>query len=195
MPTQIEILLDKIKNLEDELVDELQKQQEEFSYEISKRRIYFEEKVIARHKRYVKQLFSYISDAKIKHILSVPFIWICIVPIVLMDITISLYQEICFPIYGIPKVKRQDYIVFDRQYLNYLNIIEKINCFYCSYANGLFGYFQEIAGRTEQFWCPIKHAKRIKSLHSRYQKFIDYGDAETYRAKIEKTRHDFKDIK
>lgn len=195
MPTQIEILLDKIKNMEDELVDELQKQQEEFSYEISKRRIYFEEKVIARHKRHVKQLFSYISDAKIKHILSVPFIWICIVPIVLMDITISLYQEICFPIYGIPKVKRQDYVVFDRQYLNYLNIIEKINCFYCSYANGLFGYFQEIAGRTEQFWCPIKHAKRIKSLHSRYQKFIDYGDAETYRVKIEKTRHDFKDIK
>jgi len=194
MPTQIEVLLDKMKDLEDELVDELQKQQEQFSYEILKRRVYFEEKVIIRHKEYAKQLFNYISDAKLKHILSVPFIWICIVPVALMDITISLYQAICFPIYGIPKVKRQDYIIFDRQYLNYLNIIEKINCAYCSYVNGLLGYFQEIAGRTEQFWCPIKHAKRIKSLHSRYQKFIDYGDAETYRSKVEIARHDFKDL-
>jgi len=193
MPTRLNVLLDKIKDLEDELVDELQKQ-EAFSYDIIKRRIHFEEKVSIRHKEYAKQLFIYITDAKIKHILSVPFIWICIVPVALTDITISIYQEVCFPIYGIPKVKRQDYIVFDRQYLNYLNIIEKINCGYCSYVNGLFGYMQEIAGRTEQFWCPIKHAKRIKSLHSRYQKFIDYGDAETYRAKVEITRHDFKDL-
>lgn len=194
MTTQLEVLLDKIKVLENELVDELQKQQEEFSYEIRKRRVYFEENVIIRHKEYAKQLLSYINDAKLKHIISTPFIWLCIFPVALMDITISLYQAICFPLYGIPKVKRQDYIVFDRQYLNYLNIIEKINCAYCSYVNGLFGYLQEIAGRTEQFWCPIKHAGRIKSLHSRYQKFIDYGDAKTYRSKVETTRHDFKDL-
>ncbi|MFA6051487.1 MAG: hypothetical protein WC762_02750 [Methylobacter sp.] len=194
MPTQLEVLLDKMKALEIELVEELQKQQEEFSYEIRKRRVYFEENVIIRHKEYAKQLFSYITDAPLKHIISTPFIWICIVPVALMDITISLYQAICFPLYGIPKVKRQDYIVFDRQYLHYLNLIEKINCAYCSYVNGLFGYLQEIAGRTEQFWCPIKHARRIKSLHSRYQKFIDYGDAESYRSKVEVARRDFKDL-
>jgi hypothetical protein len=58
----------------------------------------------------------------------------------------------------------------------------------------LFGYIQEIGGRTEQFWCPIKHAKRIKNLHSRYHKFIDYGDAKNYRSGIETIRHDFKDL-
>lgn len=194
MPTKLELLLDKIKALENELVDELQKQQEEFAYEVTKRRVYFEENVITRHKEYAKHLFKYIADAKLKHIISAPFIWMCIFPVILMDVTISLYQAVCFPIYGIPKVKRQDYIVFDRQYLNYLNLIEKINCAYCSYVNGLFGYLQEIAGRTEQFWCPVKHAKRIKSLHSRYQKFTDYGDAETYRSKLEVTRHDFNDL-
>lgn len=125
MPTQLEVLLDEMKALENELVDELQKQQEEFSYEITKRRVYFEDNVIIRYKEYAKQLFSYIAGAKLKHILSTPFIWICIFSVVLMDITISLYQAICFPIYGIQKVKRQDYIVFDRQYLNYLYIIEK----------------------------------------------------------------------
>lgn len=194
MPAKLELLLDKIKALENELVDELQKQQEEFAYEVTKRRVYFEENVITRHKEYAKHLFKYIADAKLKHIISAPFIWMCIFPVILMDVTISLYQAVCFPIYGIPKVKRQDYIVFDRQYLNYLNLIEKINCAYCSYVNGLFGYLQEIAGRTEQFWCPVKHAKRIKSLHSRYQKFTDYGDAETYRSKLEVTRHDFNDL-
>ena len=194
MTTQLEILLDKIKVLETELIEELQKQEEEFSYEIRKRRVYFEENVIVRHKEYVKRLFNYITDAPLKHILSAPFVWICIIPSLLMDVTISLYQAVCFPLYGIPKVNRQDYIVFDRQYLHYLNLIEKINCAYCSYANGLLAYLQEIAARTEQFWCPIKHAKRIKTLHSRYQKFFSYGDAQKYRSQIDSVRHDFKDL-
>lgn len=194
MATQLEILLDKIKDLENELVEELQKQQEEFSYEIRKRRVYFEKNVIIRHKEYAKRLLSYISDAPLKHILSAPLIWSCIIPVILLDVTVSIYHWVCFPLYGIPKIKRQDYIVFDRQYLNYLNMVEKINCAYCSYVNGLFAYLQEIAARTEQFWCPIKHARRIKSLHSRYQKFISYGSAEKYRAEIEAVRHDFKDL-
>ena len=194
MTTQLEILLDKIKVLETELIEELQKQEEEFSYEIRKRRVYFEENVIVRHKEYVKRLFNYITDAPLKHILSAPFVWICIIPSLLMDVTISLYQAVRFPLYGIPKVNRQDYIVFDRQYLHYLNLIEKINCAYCSYANGLLAYLQEISARTEQFWCPIKHAKRIKTLHSRYQRFFSYGDAQKYRSQVDSVRHDFKDL-
>ncbi|MDD1621877.1 MAG: hypothetical protein LUQ11_10395, partial [Methylococcaceae bacterium] len=184
MATQLDVLLNKIKMLEIELIEELQKQEEEFSYEIRKRQVYFEKNVISRHKEYAKRLYSYIIDAPVKHILSAPFIWSCVIPVLLLDAVISLYQRICFPIYGIPKVNRQDYIVFDRNYLNYLNLIEKINCAYCSYVNGLIAYVQEIAARTEQFWCPIKHARRIKTLHSRYQKFIAYGNAEKYRSEI-----------
>ena len=58
MTTQLEILLDKIKVLETELIGELQKQEEEFSYEIQKRRVFFEENVIIRHKEYAKRLFN-----------------------------------------------------------------------------------------------------------------------------------------
>ncbi|UOA10730.1 hypothetical protein KKZ03_06670 [Methylobacter sp. S3L5C] len=194
MTTQLEILLDKIKILEAELIEELQKQEEIFSCQIKKRQILFEESVIIQHKQYAKQLFHYIADAPLKHILSTPFIWSCIIPSLFMDVTISLYQGVCFPVYGIPRVKRQDYIIFDRQHLQYLNLIEKINCAYCSYINGLFAYAQEIAARTEQFWCPIKHAKRIKGLHSRYQKFTRFGDAKTYQAHFNTIRHDFKDL-
>lgn len=76
---------------------------------------------------------------------------------------------ICFPVDGIPKVKRDQYVIFDRQSLRYLNVIEKLNCTYCSYFNGLIVYVQEIAARTEQYWCPIKHARRIVAMRSRYK--------------------------
>lgn len=193
-PTVIEVLLEKIKLLEAQLIEELQKQQQEFSYEIRKRQVLFSENIILRHQQYTQQLLNYLINAPLKHFLTVPFIWACLIPALLMDITVNLYQAACFPIYGIPKVKRQDYIIFDRQYLHYLNLVEKLNCAYCSYFNGLIAYTQEIAARTEQFWCPIKHAQRLKKLHGRYQKFIEYGDAEGYRAYLETIRHDFKDL-
>lgn len=139
-------------------------------------------------------MLVYFRDSPIKSIVSAPIIWSCILPALIMDLIVSLYHAVCFPIYGIPKVKRSNYIVFDRQYLQYLNIIEKINCAYCSYFNGLIAYIQEIAARTEQYWCPIKHARRISALHSRYQKFLSYGDAEVYRTQIEIVRKDFKDL-
>jgi hypothetical protein len=125
----------------------------------------------------------------------VPVIWALIIPVVLMDLFMLVYQAICFPIYGIPKVQRSDHIRLDRRHLAYLNWVEKLNCEYCSYANGLFGLATEVAARTEQYWCPIKHALRMKSSHSRYHYFFDYGDAERYRQQIETVRRSFEDIK
>jgi hypothetical protein len=100
---------------------------------------------------------------------------------VLLDIFVSLYQAVCFPVYGIEKVRRGDYIAFDRKHLSYLNGLEKLNCVYCSYGNGLLAYAAEIAGRTEKRWCPIKHAKRMAAVHRHYSEFVDYGDADAYR--------------
>jgi hypothetical protein len=194
MTDQLDLLICKIKDLENELLEELQKQQAEFSYEIERRRIHFEESIIQRHKRLTKELVQFLHDSPWLNILSAPIIWSCLLPALFMDLVVTIYQALCFPIYGIPKVKRENYIVFDTQYLNYLNLIEKLNCAYCSYFNGLIAYIQEIAARTEQYWCPIKHARRISTLHSRYQKFFSYGDAENYRAQIEVVRRDFKDL-
>ena len=67
-------------------------------------------------------------------------------------------QAICFRSYRIPRVRRMDYIRLDRSQLAYLNWVETLNCLYCGYANGVAAYVREIAGRTEQYWCPIKHA-------------------------------------
>lgn len=195
MADQLELLFSQIKLLEEELIQELQKQQEQYAYEIQQRRIHFEKNIILRHKRLAKELIKYLSESPVKHILTVLIIWPCLIPALIMDGIVTLFHAICFPIYGIPKVKRESYIVFDRQYLRYLNLIEVMNCAYCSYFNGLIAYIQEVAGRTEQYWCPIKHARRISTLHSRYRKFFSYGDAESYRAQIEVVRRDFNDLK
>ena len=111
-----------------------------------------------------------------------------------LDLFVTVYQAVCFPIYGIPKVDRKACIVFDRGRLGYLNSLERLNCIYCSYAIGICAYVTEIAARTEQHWCPIKHAKRLLAPHSRYQHFLDYGDAERYRREIQEVRSDFSDV-
>ena len=100
-----------------------------------------------------------------------------------MDFVVSLFQFICFRIYGKPELNRADYIVMDRQKLEYLNGVEKLNCAYYGYFNGLVAWFQEIAARTKKYWCPIKHAQRVYAIHSRCQKFLDYVECEDYRKK------------
>ena len=117
-----------------------------------------------------------------------PIIYSMIVPLLLLDLCVSFYQATCFPIYGISKVRRGDYIVFDRQQLSYLNFIEKFHCTYCAYGNGLIAYVSEIVGRTEEYFCPIKHARKVLGNHSRYARFMGYGEAADYHAKLEEYR-------
>ena len=108
--------------------------------------------------------------------------------------SVTIYQAVCFPIYRVPKVRRQDYLIFDRGRLAYLNAIEKVGCVYCSYANGLLAYIAEIAARTEQRFCPIQHAHPPAQLHARYPHFLPYGDARAYRAQSETVAHAYDDI-
>jgi hypothetical protein len=192
---KLDALLKKMKSLEDELLVEIQAKEQQFRYAIRNRKIHFTEAATAQHRKLAKTIRHYLFDAKLLSFITAPMIWSCIVPAGLLDLWATVYQCICFPAYGIPKVRRRDYVVMDRRKLAYLNGIEKFNCVYCEYVNGLMAYVTEIAGRTEQYWCPIKHAMRLKTMHSRYPHFLDYGDAEAYRKRIEQVRCDFADLK
>ncbi|MBF0629027.1 MAG: hypothetical protein HQL91_12490 [Magnetococcales bacterium] len=121
-------------------------------------------------------------------ILSAPFIYALIFPLSMLDFFLFLYQLVCFPIYGLPKVRRTDYISIDRGALVYLNIIEKLNCLYCGYAVGLLALSREIGSMTEQYWCPIKHARTIKDPHEIYLDFAEFGDSEGYLKRIQVSR-------
>jgi len=164
-------------------------------YEIRKGKIWFSEEMKREHRRLKTSLFRYVLHSRFFAIATAPFIYVLIIPFALLDLFVSTYQAVCFPVYGIPKARRRDYLAVDRNKLRYLNAIEGLNCMYCSYANGVLAYVVEIAGRTEQHWCPIKHARRIQHAHDRYSHFLPYGDATAYRESVDKVRDDFKDLK
>lgn len=145
-------------------------------------------KIFLKNKKFRVWFFDFISHSNVRHILSAPFIYMMIIPAIFLDFFLEIYHRICFFSYKIPFVKRWDYIVFDRRHLSYLNWFEKFNCIYCSYFNWLLAYAKEIAGRTERYWCPIKHAKNLKDPHSQYEKFNEYLDWEKYKEKLKKLR-------
>lgn len=193
MNRKISEILERMRALESELEQELSTRREQFRYTLENHKVRFERDILAQQKKFRAGLLRYIFTARPLHVLTAPVIYAVSIPLVLLDLMVTLYQYVCFPVYGIPRVKRSDYLVFDRHHLAYLNLLEKMNCFYCSYANGLIPYFAEVVGRTEQYWCPIKHASRMRSVHSRYRLFSEYGDAEGFRRDLEKIRKDFEE--
>ena len=195
MESRLHMLIAKMKELEKELAREIQKKEEEYYYKIFGRTVTFEEWIKHEQKALVMKIIPFIRESTWPVILSAPVVWAVLPAAMLFDLMFTVYQAVCFSIYGIPKVKRGDYFLFDRRVLAYLNSIEKINCRYCAYVNGLLAYTQEIAGRTEQYWCPIKHARKMTTLHSRYIKFLEFGDGAGYREHIETVRRDFEDMK
>jgi len=190
MNQTIDDLILRMKGLEEELEHEFRKRRDEFRFIVVDKRIRFAEEAARRQLRFKTGLIRYFAEARLANILTAPLIYSGVVPMILLDLFLFAYQALCFPIYGIPKARRADYLVFDRQDLPYLNPIEKFNCFYCSYGTGLAGLFREISARTEQYWCPIKHARRIVAAHERYPRFFEYGDAESYRKGLERLRAD-----
>ncbi len=194
MNDRLDALLTDIKRLENEVRKELRERQRVFFYEVQDRVVHFTDDMKQLHRERMQPVLRYLREARLRNLLTVPVIWMVLLPALLMDLFVTLYMHICFPVYGIPRVRRSDYLLIDRHYLAYLNVIEKLNCLYCSYFNGLIGYVREVAARTEQYWCPIKHARQNPAPHSRYGQFFDYGDAEQYRARLQRLRTDFSDL-
>ena len=181
------IQLPTVEKVEEEIKSEF--------YELRKGKVWFSEEIKREHRKLKTSLVRYVLHSRIMAILTAPFIYAVIVPFVLLDLFVTVYQTVCFPVYGIPKARRRDYVAIDRNKLRYLNALEGFNCMYCSYGNGVLAYAVEIAGRTEQHWCPIRHARRVQNVHDRYSHFLPYGDAAAYRKELDSVRCDFKDIK
>jgi hypothetical protein len=137
----------------------------------------------ALQRRHRVGLWRYVTGATLATALTAPVIYSLLLPFLLLDLWVTAYQAICFRAWGVKRVRRRDFFAIDRHKLPYLNALEKVNCVYCSYANGVLAYVREIAARTEQYWCPIRHARRPRGSHQRYDLFTPYGDAVAYRAR------------
>lgn len=174
--------------LEDELRTLMHQQESRIFFQINGKRVEFEKSVRTAHRKLRKNVFRWLVTNRPQNLITGPIIYGMVVPMLLMDLLVTLYQWTCFPIYGITKVRRSDYIVFDRHQLGFLNLIEKFHCTYCEYGNGLMGYIVEILARTEEYFCPIKHAHKVLGTHTRYKRFLAYGDAADYEKKLEAFR-------
>jgi hypothetical protein len=188
MNEHIRGLLSRIKELDEQLQDALHKQPAEVLYQITGKRVRFKKKVREGHRKLKVNLFRWLWSSRLRNVLSGPFIYGMVIPFALLDLCLLVYQAVCFPLYGIAKVPRSRYIVVDRQRLAYLNSMEKLNCAFCGYVVGLIAYTQEVATRTEQYWCPIKHAHSVLGTHSRYAQFLDYGDPSELHARFDQLR-------
>ncbi|MET0104262.1 MAG: hypothetical protein ABW072_03845 [Sedimenticola sp.] len=196
---KIEEIIGRLNSLQRELEGEidrlLSEKRELFQYTLQRGRVRFERGMRTLQRSYRTGLWRYLREAKLRHVLTAPLIYALIIPVSLMDLLVTLYQQVCFRVYDVPLVRRSEYLAIDRHQLAYLNVIEKFNCFYCSYANGVIAYSREVGARTEQFWCPIKHARRTRDAHGRTERFLDYGDAEAYRRRVQALREDWSDIR
>lgn len=188
MKSRINQLLSDIKKKREELKEELfleyEKLKEKYWFTIKWRKIVFNNEAKQKNKKHKQSILETIFNAKVRELLSIPFIYWMIFPVLILDLFITIYQFFAFRLYKIPMVKRSDYIIYDRFQLDYLNVIQKINCHYCSYVNWLFSYAVEIAWRTERYWCPIKASQKLKWWHDWQEYFADYWDADWFQATV-----------
>ncbi len=196
MKPTIKDILVRIESLNNELKEEYGQLAEKYGFSLEEKRVIFVEEMRRRNKNMKLPKWKFpISLMNVRQIIAIPFILGMIFPALILDICITIYHAIAFPLYGIPRVKRSEYIIFDRKFLDYLNIIQKIQCLYCSYVNGLFAYALEIAGRTERYWCPVKAAHKPKFSHGWYKDFADYGNPEEWKEKYHHDEKSFDDIR
>lgn len=193
MASQIAEIRARLNALQEALEQEIEDRRARFRYHLERGRVVFEEDMRRAHRAARENLGAFLARTRPMVVLTAPLIYGLIVPFALLDLCVSLYQAVNFRIYGIPRVPRADFIRIDRQHLQYLNALQKLNCVYCGYVNGLVAWVREIASRTEAYWCPIKHAARVSGAHDRYGTFADYGDAEGFGGQVEAQRARLRD--
>jgi len=143
-------LLARIQHIESEIELEMKLKRAELKADFDETRVRFEREVLEQQRRFKTGAIAYLFTANWLSVLTAPVIYALLFPILLLDLSITVYQHICFRAYGLARVKRGDYFVYDRTHLAYLNLIEKINCAYFSYGNGVMAYGREVVARTEQ---------------------------------------------
>jgi hypothetical protein len=147
MKSTIKDILAKIESLNNDLREEYDRLSEKYGFYLNQKKVIFLDMFRKKNKEKKIPLYRYLIPRNMRHvryILSIPFIYGIGIAVLCFDICITIYQWCAFYLYRIPYVKRSEFIIYDRRFLDYLNILEKINCLYCSYVNGVFAYAVEI---------------------------------------------------
>jgi hypothetical protein len=150
MSPYVERIAERLQEANQDLAREVEEQERRWHHRVNRGRVWFDKELRQVHRQFKQSVPAYIYEGSILSLLTAPVIYSLLVPLALVDAWVTLYQWVCFPIYGIARVRRRAYFIIDRHKLAYLNGIEKINCTFCSYANGVIAYVREVAACTEQ---------------------------------------------
>lgn len=192
MSDRLANLRKKFDDIEHDFEEFLAERRRAFRYRMDNGKAIFQPEAMDEFVTQRKSALKSLADVYLRNLIAAPFIYALLLPVAAVDAAASLYQAVCFRLWHLRQVRRREFVVVDRHRLPYLNWIQKLNCIYCSYANGVLAYVSEIASRTEQYWCPIKHALRIRNPHKRYLGFIDYGDADDLQERVYELRQQLK---
>lgn len=188
MVEALERIRKNIRDLQEQLEEEYRKRREAVEYSLRGKKVIFQSETLRSHLARRETILGYLRHARLFEVLTAPLIYSLVIPFALIHLWVWIYQTVCFPLYRIPKVPQSEYIRIDRHHLRYLNVIEKLNCVYCGYCNGVVAWVREVAARTEAHWCPIKHASRVEGTHDLYSRFVDYGDPDAYLERLSERR-------
>ena len=137
MKSTISRILQEIENKRKELAEEYERIKKKYNFEYIKWKITFSKEQKLENKKKKRSFWQTTKSTTFREYLSIPFIYSMMIPAVILDLFLFMYQQTAMRLYRIPLVKRSDYITLERKHLDYLNWVEKLNCIYCSYGNSL----------------------------------------------------------
>src|SRR5579862_6807651 len=65
----------------------------------------FSLETLHEHRLFKTPVWKHIRRARLLVILTVPLIYACAIPFALLDLFVTIYQAVCFPIFRVPKVR------------------------------------------------------------------------------------------
>src|ERR1700754_1594768 len=98
MTTQLDTLTEKLRSVEAEIEVEMAKRREEMRFHVVNRKIVFEHEASQVHREIKTSAMRYLIDVGPLVILVAPVIWSLIIPMMLLDLSLMVYQAICFPV-------------------------------------------------------------------------------------------------
>jgi hypothetical protein len=114
------------------------------------------------------------------NIITGPLIYGMVLPLVFLDLSVWVYQYVCFPIYKLPRIVRAQFNAFDRQELRYLDWVSKAHCSYCAYATGVAAFSTAVIGATEAYFCPIKHQHKLQVVTASAVPYVEFEEPEGF---------------
>ena len=108
MNSRVAKLLEEIRAREEELAEAVKTHEVAFLYRLDGTKVKFEKGVRASHRRLKVGLIRWLWDSELRNVASAPIIYLMVIPFLLLDLSITIYQLSCFPLYRIAKVRRRN---------------------------------------------------------------------------------------